>query len=72
MSPGQARSSGELDTVATSAPGRSLPWEQKSRARDDAIKLRAIQKTSKALLQTMEQHQMDAREALEGQGYGKH
>ena len=36
------------------------------------MKLRAIQKTSKALLETMEQRQADARQALEGQGHGKH
>ncbi len=36
------------------------------------MKLRAIPKTSKALLETMEQRQTNAREALEGQGHGKH
>ena len=36
------------------------------------MKRRAIEKMSKALLETMEQRQTDAREALEGQGHGKH
>ena len=36
------------------------------------MKLRAIQQTSKALLEPMEQRQTDPREALEGQGHGKH
>ena len=41
-------------------------------ARDDVIKLRRIQKMSKALSETMEHRQKDAEEALEGQGHGKH
>ena len=36
------------------------------------MKLREIPKTSKALLVTMEQRQMEARQTLEGQGHGKH
>jgi len=36
------------------------------------MKLLAIQKTSKALPETIEQRQMGTREALEGQGHGKH
>jgi hypothetical protein len=72
MSPGQVSSSGELDTWATSPPGRSLPWKHQGKVRDDVVKLRAIQKTSKALLETTEHHQTDTRQALEGQGHGKH
>ena len=58
--------------MATSPPGRSLPWKHKGRARDDVMRLRAIHKTSKVLLETMEQRQTDARQGLEGQGHGKH
>ncbi len=36
------------------------------------MKLRAIHKTSKALLENTEQRQADPRQALEGQGHGKH
>jgi hypothetical protein len=36
------------------------------------MKLLAIQKTSKALPETIEQRQTGTREALEGQGHGKH
>src|ERR1035437_4823232 len=39
---------------------------------DDVMKLPAMHKTSKALLETMEQRQTDTRQALEGQGHGKH
>ena len=55
-----------------SRPGRSLLWKHKGKARDDVMKLRAIQQTSKALLEPMGQRQTDTREALEGQGHGKH
>jgi len=72
MSPGQVSSSGELDTWATSPPGRNLPGKHKNKARDDVMKLRAIHKTPKALLETTEQRQTDPRQALEGQGHGKH
>jgi hypothetical protein len=58
--------------VAMSPPGRSLPWKQKGVARDDVMKFGVIPKASKALLETMEQRQTDAREALEGQNHGKH
>jgi hypothetical protein len=58
--------------VATSPPGRNLHWKHKGKARDDVMKLRAIQKTPNALLETMEQRQTDTRKALEGQGHGKH
>jgi hypothetical protein len=58
--------------VATSPPGRSLPWKHKGKARDDVMKLRAIHKASKALLETTEQRQTNTREALEGLGHGKH
>src|SRR5665647_1992259 len=61
---------GRTRHVATSAPGRSLPWKHKDKARDDVMKLRAIHKTSKALLETMEHRRTDTREALEGQGHG--
>jgi len=67
-----ARKLGRTRHVATSPPGRSLPWKHRGKAPDDVMKLRAIQKTSKALLETMEQRQTEAREALEGQGHGKH
>ena len=36
------------------------------------MKLRAIQKTSKAPLETKEHHGTDPRQALKGQGHGKH
>ncbi len=36
------------------------------------MKLRAMQKTSKALLETMEQRQTAGREEQESQGHGKH
>jgi hypothetical protein len=36
------------------------------------MKLQAIHKTSKALLETTEQRQTDTRQALKGQGHGKH
>jgi hypothetical protein len=36
------------------------------------MKVRAIHETSKALLEIMEQRQTDTREALKGQGHGKH
>jgi hypothetical protein len=72
MSPGQVSSSGELDTWATSPPGRSLPGKHKDKARDDVMKLRAIHKTPKALMETTEHRQTDPRQALEGQGHGKH
>ena len=36
------------------------------------MKFLARQKTSKALLEIMEQRQTDARVALEGQNHGKH
>jgi hypothetical protein len=58
--------------VATSAPGRSLLWKHQGKAQDDVMKLRAIHKTSKALLETTEQRRTDPRQALEGQGHGKH
>jgi len=58
--------------VATSPPGRSLPWKHKRKARDDVMKLRATHKTSKALPETTEQRQTDTRQALEGQSHGKH
>ena len=58
--------------MATSAPGRSLLWKHKGKARDHVMKLRAILKESKALMETTEQRQTNTREALEGQGHGKH
>ena len=61
---------GRTRRVAMSRPGRSLPWKHQGKARDDVMKLRAIQKTSKALLEIMEHRGTDPREALEGQGHG--
>ena len=58
--------------MALSPPGRSLPRKQKEKARDEAMRLRTIQKTSKALLETMEHRQRNTQQALEGQGHGKH
>ena len=55
-----------------SLPGRSLPWKHKDKAGDDVMKLRAIHQTSKALLETTELRRTDPRQALEGQGHGKH
>ena len=46
--------------------------EAQRQARDDVMKLQAMHKTSKVLLETMEQRQTDTRQALEGQGHGKH
>ena len=56
--------------MALSPPGHSLPRKQKG-ARDEAMTLRTIQKTSKALLATMEHRQRNTRRALEGQGHGR-
>ena len=71
MSPGQVSGLGELD-----------PWQRHHRdvaclgstkaRRDDVMKLRAILQTSKALLETTEHRRTDTRQALEGQGHGKH
>jgi hypothetical protein len=72
MSPGQVSGSGELDTWQCHHPDVACLGSRKGKARDDVLKLRAIQKMSKALLETMEQPQTDAREALEGQGHGEH
>jgi hypothetical protein len=36
------------------------------------MKLHAMHKTSKVLLETMEQRQTDTRQAMEGQGHGEH
>jgi len=74
---------GRTRHVATSPPGRSLPWKHKGRARDDVMKLAAIHGTSKGLLETnqlnavphtrvTEQRRTDTRKAMEGQGHGKH
>ena len=65
MSSGQVSGSGELDPWATSPPGRSLPWKHQGKARDDVMKLRAIHKTSKALLATTEQRRTGPRQTLE-------
>jgi len=72
MSPGQVSGSGELDTWQCHHPDVACLGSRKVRRGDDVMKLRAIPKTSKALLETMEQRQTNAREALEGQGHGKH
>ena len=58
--------------MAMSPLGRSLPRKQRDKARDDVMKLRTIQKTSKAESETMEHRQRDAEETLEGQGHGEH
>ena len=62
---------GRLDTWQRQHPDVACLGAQ-SRARDDVMKVRAIHETSKALLETMEQRQRDTREALKGQGHGKH
>ena len=72
MSPGQVSGSGELDTWQCHDRDVACLGSTKVVARDDVMKLRAIQQTSKALLEPMEQRQTDTREALEGQGHGKH
>jgi hypothetical protein len=72
MSPRHVSSSGEFDTVATTPPGRSLLWKHKGNARGDVMKVRAIYKTSKALLETTEHRRTDPRQTLEDQGHGKH
>ena len=74
---------GRTRHVATSPPGRSLPWKHKSGMRDDVMELAAIHGASKGLLETnqlnavahtrvTEQRRTDTRKATEGQGHGKH
>jgi len=72
MSPGQVSCLGELDTWQRHHRDVACLGSTKGQARDDVMKLRATHKTSKALLDTTEQRQTDTRQALEGQGHGKH
>ncbi len=72
MSPGHVSGSGELDTWQCHDRDVACHWKHKGKARDDVMKLRAIQKTSKALPETTEQRRTDPRQALEGQVHGKH
>ena len=62
----------ELDTWQRQPPDVACLASTKGQARDDVMKLQAIHKTSKALLETKEQRQTDPRQAMEGQGNGKH
>jgi hypothetical protein len=72
MSPGQVSFSAELDTWQCHHRDVACLGRTKTKARDDVMKLRATHKTSKVLSETMEQRQTDTRQALEGQGHGKH